>query len=170
MGELARQRLRRVYQYIVYRLQSGGAPLRLMVQEFPKWLDAGLFFGWEGSWEDINSKASAGTGKSFLLTSVYLWCLLHKFKCKAAAPTGIAAANVEVTGTDVCATTIHSLFDFDGEKYKSKLDFAKKSPKVLDLLCLDRTATSPSQGTRNPHHVHACASPRLLVKTRFHIH
>ena len=29
--------------------------------------------------------------------------------------TGIAAANVEVEGTDVCAVTIHSLFDLDGD-------------------------------------------------------
>ena len=91
----------------------------------------------------MSSQASAGTGKSFLLTSVYLWCLLNRFKCKAAAPTGIAAANVEVAGTDVCATTIHSLFDLDGDTYKSKLDFAKKSPKVLDLLGLDRAKTCP---------------------------
>ena len=52
---------------------------------------------------------------------------------------GIAAANVEVEGTDVCATTIHSLFDLDGETYKTKLDFAKKCPKVNDLVSLDRT-------------------------------
>ena len=94
-------------------------------------------------WNQLSSQASAGTGKSFLLTSVYLWCLLNRFKCKAAAPTGIAAANVEVAGTDVCATTIHSLFDLDGDTYKSKLDFAKKSPKVLDLLGLDRANTRP---------------------------
>ena len=28
----------------------------------------------------------AGTGKSFLLTTVYLWCLLKRKKVKAAAP------------------------------------------------------------------------------------
>ena len=84
----------------------------------------------------LSSKASAGTGKSFLLKSVYLWCLLNKFKCKAAAPTGIAAANVEVAGTDVCATTIHSLFDLDGDTYKTKLDFAKKCPKAVSYTHL----------------------------------
>jgi hypothetical protein len=79
----------------------------------------------------------AGTGKSFLLTTVFLWCLCRKKKVKAAAPsraelslpctracavggmgataryqhsrgrvrTGIAAANVEVEGTDVAATS-----------------------------------------------------------------
>ena len=42
---------------------------------------------------------------------------------KAAAPTGIAAANVEIEGTDVGANTIHTLFDLDTD-YKTKLDFA----------------------------------------------
>ncbi len=55
----------RVYKYIIGQRQGGPKPLRLMVQ------------------------ASAGTGKSFLLTSVYLWCLLNKRACKAAAPTGL---------------------------------------------------------------------------------
>ena len=52
-------------------------------------------------------------------------------------PTGIAAANVEVEGTDVCAVTIHSLFDLDGDTYNTKLDFAKKSHKVQVLVGLD---------------------------------
>ena len=43
---------------------------------------------------------------------------VNKKNVKAGAPTGIAAANVEVDGTDVCAQTIHSLFDLDNE-YKS---------------------------------------------------
>ena len=37
---------------------------------------------------------SAGTGKSFLLTTVYLYCLVHGKRCRAAAPTGIAASTV----------------------------------------------------------------------------
>ena len=53
-------------------------------------------------------QASAGTGKSFVLTTVFLLCLVHKIKCKAAAPTGIAAANIDLEGTDVGATTLHS--------------------------------------------------------------
>ena len=53
----------RVYQYIIGQLEKGKW-LRLMVQ------------------------ASAGTGKSFLLTTVYLWCLCKKMKVKACAPTG----------------------------------------------------------------------------------
>ena len=66
----------RVYQHIVGCIERGEL-LRLMVQ------------------------ASAGTGKSFLLTSVYLWCLVHGKRTKAAAPTGIAAANVEIEKTEV---------------------------------------------------------------------
>ena len=53
-------------------------------------------------------QASAGTGKSFVLTTVFLLCLVHRIKCKAAAPTGIAAANIDLEGTDVGATTLHS--------------------------------------------------------------
>ena len=69
----------RVYTHIVHSLRTG-EPLRLMVQ------------------------ASAGTGKSFLLTTVYLWCIVNGKKAKACAPTGIAAANVEVEGN---ALTLH---------------------------------------------------------------
>ena len=76
----------RVYQHIVQSLEAGEY-LRLMVQ------------------------ASAGTGKSFLLSSVYLFCIVHAFNCKAAAPTGIAAANIEIPRTDVRATTLHALFE-----------------------------------------------------------
>ena len=43
-------------------------------------------------------QASAGTGKSFLLETVYLWCIVHGKKAQACAPTGIAAANVEIAG------------------------------------------------------------------------
>ena len=53
----------RVFEHIVHCIQ-GGMYLRLLIQ------------------------ASAGTGKSFLLTTVFLWCLVHRVKCKAAAPTG----------------------------------------------------------------------------------
>ena len=37
-------------------------------------------------------------GKSFLLTTVYLWCIVNGKKANACAPTGIAAANVEIEG------------------------------------------------------------------------
>ena len=75
----------RVYSFITRRLEQN-EPLRLIVQ------------------------ASAGTGKSFLLTTVSLWCLLHNKPTKAAAPTGIAAANVEIEETPVHANTIHIVF------------------------------------------------------------
>ena len=52
----------------------------------------------------------------------------------AAAPTGIAAANIEIDGTDICAATLPSVFDLDGA-YKSKLDFTKPgADKVAAIL------------------------------------
>jgi hypothetical protein len=66
-------------------------------------------------------------------TARYLWCVVHGMNCLAAAPTGIAAANIEVDGTDICAATLHSVFDFDG-KYESKLDFTKPTDKVAAIL------------------------------------
>ena len=49
---------------------------------------------------------------------------------------GIAAANVEIAGTEVSATTVHNLFDFD-QDYTSKLDFAKVTQtKVAALIKL----------------------------------
>lgn len=72
-----------------------------------------------------------------MLTTVFLWCLLNDKQTRAAAPTGIAAANIEIEGTDVQATTIHNLFDLDSE-FKSKLDFAKpEHSKVASLLNMD---------------------------------
>ena len=68
---------------------------------------------------------------------MYLWCIVNGKKAKAAAPTGIAAANVEIEGTDVAATTIHAMLDLDCE-LESKLDFAKLGhPKVESLMSLD---------------------------------
>lgn len=52
---------------------------------------------------------------------------------RAAAPTGIAAANIEVDGTDIAATTIHALFEFDAE-LQTKLDFARADNKKVALL------------------------------------
>ena len=97
-------------------------------------------------------QASAGTGKSFLLTTVFLWAIVNGLKCKAAAPTGIAAANIEIENTEarapplffirlhvsrprveVGASTLHSLFDL-GANYESKLDFTKRHEKVVALL------------------------------------
>ena len=103
---------RQVYRYVTEELRSGN-PLRLMVQ------------------------ASAGTGKSFLLETLFLWCLCEKLKTKAVAPTGIAAANIGIEGCDVSACTLHYAFDLDGQT-KSKLDFAKVSnTKVAEIMTLD---------------------------------
>ena len=101
----------RVYQHIVQCLETGEY-LRLMVQ------------------------ASAGTGKSFLLNTLFLYCLVRGLRCKAAAPTGIAAANIEIPRTDVRASTLHALFEFDNE-YKTKLDFTKQVQSVAELLNLN---------------------------------
>jgi hypothetical protein len=102
----------RVYRHIVAALKDGPY-LRLVVQ------------------------ASAGTGKSYVLTTVFLWCLLNGKRCKAAAPTGIASSNIAVDGADVRASTIHNLFDFDGDM-KTGLDFAKLShPKVAELFAME---------------------------------
>ena len=92
----------RVYSHIIQCIQNGQF-LRLMVQ------------------------ASAGTGKSFLLNTVYLWCLVHGKRVKAAAPTGIAAANIEIERTNVRATTIHQMFEFDNE-FKTKVCVCFLSP------------------------------------------
>ena len=80
----------RVYSEIVQWLSSAKC-LRMMIQ------------------------ASAGTGKSFLLTSIYLWCVVHGMACRAAAPTGIAASNIEIDGTEICAATLHNVFGLDSE-------------------------------------------------------
>lgn len=98
----------RVYRDITNKLQSN-EPCRMMVQ------------------------ASAGTGKSFLLTTVYLWCVVHGLRAKAAAPTGIAAANIEIEGTDVSATTLHSFLELDGE-LQTKLDLAKVDQEKVRCL------------------------------------
>ena len=76
------------------------------------------------------------TGKSFLLNSVFLWCLVNGKRVKAAAPTGIAAANIEIERTNVRATTIHQLFEFDNE-FKTQIDFTRQVQSVVELLNLD---------------------------------
>ena len=55
----------RVYSEIIAGLQDEKKLLRIVIQ------------------------ASAGTGKSFLLETVYLWCIVHKIEVSACAPTGI---------------------------------------------------------------------------------
>jgi hypothetical protein len=75
-------------------------------------------------------------GKSYLLATVFLWCILHDKNTRAAAPTGIAASNIEIEGTDVSAVTLHYLFDLDTD-FKTKLDLSKLSnSKVADLMAM----------------------------------
>ena len=87
----------RVYSEAIAVLGSNDKPLRLVLQ------------------------ASAGTGKSFLLETLFLWCHLHGHTVRAAAPTGIAAARLRLPRTPVHASTLHWLLglSIDGE---SKLD------------------------------------------------
>ena len=103
----------RVYKEIVDALATG-TKLRMMVQ------------------------ASAGTGKSFMMTTAMLWCVVHGKQAKAAAPTGIAASNIEIEGTSINATTLHAMFDFDAD-FMTKLDFSKceTNKKVKELVELD---------------------------------
>ena len=44
--------------------------------------------------------------------------------------------NIEIIGTDVRATTIHNLFQFEGE-YNTKLDFSKATPQAQELIRLE---------------------------------
>ena len=61
---------------------------------------------------------------------------------------GIAAANVEIPGTDVSATTIHALFDLDAETFTTRLDFAKRTTKVEAILALDVLLMDGAAGSR----------------------
>ena len=59
-----------------------------------------------------------------------------------------AAANIEIESTDVCAATLHNVFDLDAD-YKSNLDFSKpgvdKVKAILDMkvLFLDEARLRP---------------------------
>ena len=104
----------RIYQFVTNALmRDSEKPIRLLVQ------------------------ASAGTGKSFLLSTIYLWCLVRRKHICAFAPTGIAAANIVVQGTPVCATTYHHLFGLTAE-LDGKMDANKASdPYVRKLSATD---------------------------------
>ena len=55
---------------------------------------------------------------------------------------------MEIEGTDVSASTIHTLFDLDTE-FKSKLDFAKLSnTRVADLMSMDVLLLDEASRTR----------------------
>ena len=55
-------------------------------------------------------QAAAGTGKSFLWETLFLWCHLNGHTVRAAAPTGIAAARLRAPQTPIHATTLRYLF------------------------------------------------------------
>ena len=131
----------RVYKHIIEQLDSG-TPLRLMAQA-----SAGTgkshqgppyrFFFFMCCVHFVFPTFSRIGGRGFLLNTVYLHCILQKKHVRVCAPTGIAAANIEVEGSAVSATTLHCLFDFDAE-YESRLDFNKTTNEKVDaLLCLD---------------------------------
>ena len=88
-------------------------------------------------------QASAGTGKTFFLTTIALWCKVHGETCcsekiiaKSAAPTGIAASNIELHGTDIIASTFHHMLGMDSEM-QCKLDFTDvNNTKIQNLLAM----------------------------------
>ena len=56
--------------------------------------------------------ASKRWDKEIIFADKYLlMVLVQENASQACAPTGIAAANIDLDGTDVGASTIHSLFD-----------------------------------------------------------
>ena len=79
----------------------------------------------------------------------------------------IAAANVEIEGTDVCAQTLHALFDLDGE-LTSRLDVAKydcekvKQLLSLDVLLLDCGWQNVRACKYNPRHVRMLGHKHVL--------
>ena len=74
--------------------------------------------------------------------------LVHGMSCKAAAPTGIAAANIEIEGTNICAATLHNVFDLDSE-YKSNLDFSKPSlDNAAPFFCGEATQQQHTRNTK----------------------
>ena len=58
-----------------------------------------------GRWARLIIQASAGTGKTYVNQAICIWLELYGvhygLKCNASAPTGIAAANLEVPDTDI---------------------------------------------------------------------
>ena len=99
----------RVYEEIVSAISENRAPLRMFLQ------------------------ASAGTGKSFLLETVYLWATLQGHRVQACAPTGIAAARLRVPRTPVRAYTMHHLFGLSIE-LESKVDPNKLHDETAQRL------------------------------------
>ena len=111
----------RVYSEAIAVLGSNDKPLRLVLQ------------------------ASAGTGKSFLLETLFLWCHLHGHTVRAAAPTGIAAARLRLPRTPVHASTLHWLMglSIDGESTLDPTNAEDEGTKRLasmTVLMLDEAS------------------------------
>ena len=102
----------RVYTEVIEALQSKTKLLRMFIQ------------------------ASAGTVKSFLLETLYLWCLVRGLEVSACAPTGIAAARIRIQRTPVRAFTLHYLFGLNAA-LEGKFDPSK--PQDERLLRLVKT-------------------------------
>jgi hypothetical protein len=54
-------------------------------------------------------QAGAGTGKSYVLIAILLWCVVHAVPAECMAPTGIAAARVVLAEAGIRAVTLHVL-------------------------------------------------------------
>ena len=79
----------RVYSHIIGCIERGEL-LRLMVQASAGDCNIMNCLCLIALFSVLLFNTQLGTGKSFLLASVYLYCLVHKKKTKACAPTGIA--------------------------------------------------------------------------------
>ena len=82
-----------------------------------------------------------------MLESSIVWLMCRELTLASIIPPtgGIAAANVEVEGTDVTATTLHALLELDGE-LKTKLDLVKldhakvaSATAMATAICLIRS-------------------------------
>ena len=110
-----------VYQEITQKMRENSKPLRIFLQ------------------------ASAGTGKSFLLETVYIWSFLKGHAVEACAPTGIAAARLRIPRTPVKAVTLHYLFGLN-IKLESSIDLSKpeeqstKRLRRMSLLIVDEVS------------------------------
>eukprot|EP00973_Karenia_brevis_P016638 2278410-Karenia_brevis.AAC.1 len=79
-------------------------------------------------------QGAAGAGKSFMMSTAMLWCIVNGKKAKALAPTSFASSNIEIEGTNVSVTTLQSMFDLDHDS-TATIDFSKtKSNKKMEEL------------------------------------
>ena len=85
----------------------------------------------------------------------------RRFRSSSSSIVARLLANVEIPGSDVAASTLHSLFDLDIE-LKSKLDFSEldyeevKLLVKLEVLLLDEVSIREPSGRTTSHHIHSC--------------